>query len=268
MKIDLYSTLYLLAALQSVLLIGVIWRRGEAVRSERYLTGVLGAVLLTLLSYVGTRNQLFGATSLFINLSGAAWYAVSPLLYLYCRCLVGRGRWHRRHLGYFSLSAYLLGQALLFHLFGVSVGLWTLFDGTTFFRSAESYSAAWILAYLLNSLVFAVLSVRTLGRARLTDKHRQRLRWLRWWLGGFTAALVPLNGVLIYWWRASLFYAQLEFVLVLFYAVFVFSLVAFSLRFSHYFTMMANDGYRRDQQAPGALAERFRAIDAHLREAK
>lgn len=264
MKIDLTSTVYLLAAVQASLMIFVILRKQNVLFSEKYLVAVLVALALTLVSYVGILNQIFpdSIARLFVSISAIAWLSVSPLLYLYCRSLIGLERkWEWRNLLYFPFSLYLFVQIFLV-LFGVYYGFWLLFE------DGNSYSIFWILSYLVNSFIFSLLSIRVLVKAKLSEKHRSRINWLLLWMKIFSGILFCLILLLLYWGNANYFYENFEYILLVFYAVFVFSLILFSLRFSHYFSMMSNDNYRHTQRNDGVLEEYAKKIEDYLISAK
>ena len=260
MKIDLTSTVYLLAAVQAFILIFVTIRKQNVLFSEKYLVAVLVALAVTLLSYVGVLNQIFAdeIAGLFVSFSAIAWLSVSPLLYLYCRSLIGLEReWKWKNLLYFPFSLYFFVQIFLV-LFEVYYGFWMLFE------NGNSYSIFWILSYLINSLIFSLLSILVLVKAKLSEKHRSRINWLLLWMKIFLGILVVLILLLLYWWNANYFYQNFEYILLVFYAVFVFSLILFSLRFSHYFSMMSNDNYRYTQRDDDVLQEYAKRIEDYL----
>lgn len=262
MKIDLSSTIYLIAAAQALLLTGVIVRKGKMPFSEKYLTAILLTLTVVLISYVSMMNNLFSGGSYFIALSAVSWHALAPLIYLYCRSLTGKDRkWSWNNLFLFVFSAVFIGQTGL-ALSGINFGLWL------FFEDMNTYSIFWLMTYLVNTLIFSLLSVHELKSAQLSEKHAARLRWLQAWLQGFSVALCALIGLLIYWWSAKYFYDNFEFLLVLFFTVFIFSLVAFSLRFSHYFSMMANENYRHTRRDEKLLAEHYAKVDTYLKDRK
>ncbi|MEM9920328.1 MAG: helix-turn-helix transcriptional regulator [Bacteroidota bacterium] len=262
MKIDLTSTIYLTAALQAVLMIFVISRRGRIHFSEKYLLAILVALTFTLVHYVAIINRLFPSRSIFIDFSAVSWLAISPLIYLYCRSLVGQDQqWRWRNLIYFPFSIYLAVQVVLISL-GSRVGFFLLFN------DINNYNASWIMAYLLNSLFFSILSIRVLQQAELPDKQRDRVRWLVLFLQAFALILVALIGLLIWCFNARYFFQQFEYVLLILYACFIFILIGISLRFSHYFSLLTNDHYGHDQRKNEELEQLCRQLKQHVEKDK
>ncbi|MEM8528036.1 MAG: helix-turn-helix domain-containing protein [Bacteroidota bacterium] len=258
LQINITSTIYLVAVVQAILLIIVILRKPRVLYSEKYLIAVLGMLAITLLHYVVLMNQLLPRGSAFFDLSAVAWLSVSPLLYLYSRSLVDLNyRWHWRQLIYFPFSLYLAAQMILWAS-GIRYGFFL------FFEDWNAYTTLWILMYLLNSLVFTLASIRVLTKANLSDKQRERIKWLVRYFKGFTLVLVLLIVLLIYWLKVNYFFRQLEYLLLIFYAFFVFSLIIFSLRFSHYFSLLSNDHYGYDQKKPLELEALYQQLKNHV----
>ena len=243
MKIDLTSTIYIVAAAQALLLIFVIARKKKIHFSEKYLLGVLLAVFITLLHYVFMINRIISWTSPLMNISAVSWFAISPLLYLYARSLIQKDHhWSWKNLIYFPFSIYLSVQ-ILFALCGyTSIGF------HVFFENGNTYTTSWILAYLLTNLFFSILSIRVLQTAKLSDKHRTRIKWIVWYFYTFASFSFLLAMVLAYCLNASYFMQEFEFILLALFALFVFSLIFISLRFSSYFNILSNTQYGSDKK--------------------
>ena len=242
MQISIISTIYLTAFVQALILIFVIGRKEKILHSEKYLIGILIALSITLVQYVGIINQLIPLSSIYMHISAIAWQTISPLLFLYCRSLVGQEyRWTNKNLIYFPFSLFFILQSLLI-LLGSSIPIHKLFS------TVNAYNTAWIMVYLINSLVFSIASIRILVAASISEKHKQKLNWLVRYFQLFSTCLSGLTILLLWWLSADYFFQQFEFILLLFYALFIFTLVAMSLRFSHYFSMISNDHYGHDQR--------------------
>lgn len=246
--IAFFSTIYMAAFIQALLMIIIIIKKERVLYSEKYLIAVLGALSMTLISYVGIINQWMGLNSVFVSLSAIAWQMVSPLLYLYTRSLIGYDfRWSWKKLVYFPFSIIIVVQ-LISALIGMPIRLFF------FVKDWNTYNILWILTYLVNSLFFSILTYRLLIQADLAEKHRDKLRWLIAFFKIFSVILVGLTALLLWWLNATYFFYQLEYILLLVYAVFIFSLIGMSLRFSHYFSMLSNDHYGHDQKDEVKLA--------------
>jgi len=102
----------------------------------------------------------------------------------------------------------------------------------------------------------------------LLEKHRSRINWLLLWMKVFSLILFGLVLLLLYWWNADYFHQKFEYILLVFYTVFIFSLILFSLRFSHYFSMMSNDNYRHTQRDSNILEEYAGKIENYLKTEK
>ncbi|MEN0046419.1 MAG: helix-turn-helix domain-containing protein [Bacteroidota bacterium] len=258
MQINITSTIYLVAVVQAILLLIVILRKKRVLYSERYLVVILSMLAITLIHYVLIINQILPRGSVFIDISAVAWLSVSPLLYLYSRSLVdSMYRWRWKQLIYFPFSIYLLLQMILWSS-GIRYGFFLLFDNW------NAYSTTWILLYLVNSLVFTLASIRVLTKANLSSKHQERIKWLVLYFKGFAIVLTGLTGVLLYWLNANYFFQQFEYLLLVFYALFIFSLIVFSLRFSHYFSLLSNDHYGYDQKQPMELETLYQQLKTHI----
>lgn len=249
MLVGLISMIYMAAFMQALLMIVIIIRKERVLYSEKYLVAVLITLSITLISYVCIINRWIGLDSVFINLSAFAWQMVSPLLYLYTKSLIGFDfRWNWKKLLYFPFSIFLILQILL-SLMGLPLQL------SHFVQDWNTYNILWILVYLVNSLFFSIQSFCLLIRADLADKHKDKLWWLITFFKLFSLILVGLTIMLLWWLNASYFFYHLEYILLMVYTVFIFSLVGMSLRFSHYFNMLSNDHYAHDQKDEEKLVE-------------
>lgn len=259
MQINITSTIYLIAVFQAILLIIVILRKARVLYSEKYLVVVLSMLAVTLIHYVFGINQLISRGSAFIDISAIAWLSVSPLLYLYsCSLTDSTYRWQWKQLIYFPFSIYLLLQMILWSV-GIRYGfVWLFVDNW------NAYSTLWILLYLVNSLVFTIASIRVLTKANLSSKHKERIKWLILYFQGFTVVLSILIALLLYWLNTSYFFHQFEYLLLVFYTLFIFSLIIFSLRFSHYFSLLSNDHYGYDQKKPMELETLYQQLKTHI----
>ena len=93
-------------------------------------------------------------------------------------------------------------------------------------------------------------SVRVLRQVTIR-RQRRRLRWLVFYFLSFAVVLVILIAWLLYLLNARQFIREFEFVLLAFYALFIFILVFKSLRYSSYFNDLSNHHYlneKGDQQ--------------------
>ena len=262
MQVSIISTLYLAALLQAGIMIFVIVRKTKVLYSEKYLVAVLAALGMTFVHYVALLHQLISLRSIFMTFGAISWMTISPLLYLYSKSLLGyENHWQWKNLLYFPFSIFLVIQMAL-AVMGKPIRLYVLFN------DPNSFSIAWIMAYLVNSLVFSVWSILTLLKADISEKHRERLRWLIRYFQLFSAVLIGLTLMLLRWLNANFFFYQLEYILLLFYALFIFSLVAMSLRFSHYFGMISNDQYGHDRKDEEELATLFNQFITHFEKEK
>ena len=242
MQIDLTSSIYLMAVIQAIFLITIILRNESVSIAEKYLVAVLIVLSITLLHYVVLINQLIKPHFSLMNISAISWLTVSPLLYLYTRSLVKKNeQWTWRKLIYFPLSIYLLLQIVLVAC-GFRFGFYLLFD------SAETYTTYWIMSYLLNSLCFTTASIYILRKAKIVERQRQKIQWLSWYFRGFAVILLCAIGLLLWSLSTNYFFRQFEFVLLVFYALFIFSLVIFVLRHSNYFKLLSNNQYGNNQK--------------------
>jgi len=142
MQIDLTSTLYIVAAVQALLLVFVIARKKKIHFSEKYLIGILVAVFITLTHYVSILNEIVNWASPLMSISAVSWFAISPLLYLYARSLIQKDHhWSWKNLIYFPFSIYLSVQILF------AFGGYNSFGFHMFFKNGNTYSICWILAY-------------------------------------------------------------------------------------------------------------------------
>lgn len=259
LQINITSTIYLIAVVQAILLIIVILRKARVLYSEKYLVVVLTMLALTLVHYVLGINRLIPRGSVLVDVSAVAWLSVSPLLYLYSRSLIDSTyRWHWSQLVYFPFSIYLLLQMILWSV-GIRYGF--LFF---FIDNWNAYTTLWILLYLVNSLFFTLVSIQVLTKANLSNKHQERIKWLVLYFKGFAIVLTGLIGLLLYWLNASYFFQQFEYLLLIFYTLFIFSLIVFSLRFSHYFSLLSNDHYGYDQKKPVELETLYQQLKTHI----
>ncbi|MFK7936483.1 MAG: helix-turn-helix transcriptional regulator, partial [Saprospiraceae bacterium] len=258
MKIDLSSTFYLFAAAQAVVLMVVVLRKTKISLSEKYLVGVLFALSITLIHYVILMNELISNPTGWSESGALAWQTIPPLLYLYGRSLVGNEQqWRWSNLRFFPISIYFLAQTLLV-AGGVYFGFFLLFSDW------NSYSVAWILVYLVNSLAFALLTLRLLYQSDISDKQATELTWLRWYFQGFATILIVLTGALVYLRNAATFVQQFEYWLLIFYAVFIFGLVFKSLRSSNYLNILADDHYGHARKDQSELLELFNQLETYV----
>lgn len=240
LKIEWINTAYLFAVAQALMLVVVIARRRRKGAPEKWLLATLTALALTILHYLLFVNQWLEPTSILMDLGAVSWLSISPLLYLYCRAIVDPElRWQWSYLYYFPLSLYLLSQIVLFSL-GLRFGFFLLFEDW------NAYNLSWILLYLCNSVAFSLASIRVLRRV-IIQRQRKRVEWLVYYFLFFTVVLVVLIGWLLYLLNARQFVRELEFVLLAFYALFIFILVFKSLRYSNYFNDLSNHHYLNEK---------------------
>lgn len=246
LKIEWINTAYLFAVAQALMLIVVIARKGRRTVPQRLLLATLAALTLTILHYLLFINQWLKPNSILMDLGAVCWLSISPLLYFYCRALVNaRLRWRWSLLWYFPFSLYLLLQIILFSL-GIRFGFFYLFEDW------NTYSLSWILLYLINSVAFSLASIRVLQSVAVI-RQRKRVRWLILYFAFFATALLMLIGWLLYLLNARQFVQEFEFVLLAFYALFIFILVFKSLRYSSYFNDLSNQHYLNEKGDEKAL---------------
>lgn len=260
MQIPITSTIYLFAVLQALFLIGVLWRKRQHLLSEKYLIVALAMLSITLLHYVALLNFVVYVPQALLDLSAVSWLGISPMLYLYIRSIVhSEEKWHWRKLLYFPFSIYLFIQMLLVSM-NVSIGFYQLFS------SQNSYNTSWILLYLLNSLGFTVASIYLLRRSKFPKKKEGKLRWLKLYFKVFAVVLSSLIIYLFWCLNADYFFHQLEYVLLICYAVFVFSLVISILRHSTYLPDLSQTAYRYEAKNETELSHQAKCLDQLMQE--
>ena len=97
-------------------------------------------------------------------------------------------------------------------------------------------------------------------RGVINKRQRQRVQWLIYYFLFFSVVLVVLIGWLLHLLNARQFIRELEYVLLAFYALFIFVLVLKSLRYSSYFNDLSNHHYlneKGDQRTLQRLYERL-----------
>lgn len=258
MKIDLSSVFYLIAASQALLMIVIIARKIKVTFSERILIGVLTALAITLLHYTAMINQIFVKIRWLSGISAISWLAISPLLYMYSKAIMGQiSKWRWRFLIYFPFSIYMFIQWFL-TMFDVHVGFFM------FFTDWNAYTVVWIMMYLINSFIFSIFSIRVLTKGDYNEKFSNNFKWMVNFFRGFTIVLGILIFMLLYWLNTKYFYENFEFLLLLCYSLFIFSIVTISLRFSSYFSILANNQYGHDKKGVEQLDELRQSLVEYL----
>lgn len=248
MQVDITSTIYLCAILMAIILIAIIAQKERLALTDRYLITILVTLSITLLHYVLILNQIVIESTALVYIGAASWLTISPLLYLYTRSLVYRSeQWQWKNLLLFPFSVYMLTQAMLLSL-GISFGFHLLF------KSANAYSISWILIYLMNSLGFTLATLRLLQQSNWSKKQQAQMQWLPLFFKGFAVVLTILTVWLFWCLQVNYFFQQLEYILLLFYVAFIFSLVVFALRASTYWNILSNSQYGHAKKEERELA--------------
>lgn len=218
MSNPLIMLLYSAGIIQTLILGAVIIiKKKSGSAPNRILLTLLSTILLVLVQYIllltGNRlgNRLLG------ELGTASWFALGPLFYLYVLSRKPGFQLARWHLLLFAVPVYNLLQYAI-SLFYPGLGFYLLFD------NAVVYSYAWLMAYLVHTVIFVVMSILHLRRGT-TEGRSSLLLFFQLWLGVLVVAsaylLIKANGLVYFY--------QLERYLVVVFNVFVLMLTFRSL---------------------------------------
>lgn len=217
MNSSLIVLLYAAGIIQTLILGAVVIRKIKSGNtSNQILLALLAAILIVLAQYslLITGNA---GNSLMGELGTASWFALGPLFYLYARSSEPGFKLVGRHIALFAVPVYNLLQYTL-SLFIPGIGFHLLFDNWVI------YSYAWLLAYLIHTILFVVLSVLAL-RKRGPEVHPPLLRFFYLWLVvlilGSSLLLIKANGLVYFY--------QIERYLVVVFNLFVLMLTFRSL---------------------------------------
>lgn len=237
MVIEISKLFYLFAAAQALILIAVIIKKRGTGFSEVIMSMTLGSLTITLVHYVLLMSETLNFSSPFADLSAIFWFSISPLLYLLTRALTGKQvKFKPTDVLLFPFSIYLTIQGLLF-LCGIYKGLFLLFS------DMNTYTLAWIAAYLGNSIFFSFLSLRLLRNAKISSNNVLKTKWLRNFFIVFSLLCALLLVLLIWCVSTSYFIKELEFLILSAFVVFIFVLVFKSLTTSSFLNSSVKKPY-------------------------
>lgn len=218
MSNQLILLLYSAGIIQTLILGAVIIiKRKSGSTPNRILLALLLTILLVLVQYslilTGSqmRNRLLG------ELGTASWFALGPLFYLYVLSRKPAFRLARWHMVLFIVPAYNLLQ-YAFGFIYPGLGFYLLFD------NAVVYSYAWLMAYMIHSVIFVVISIVYLRR-NISEGSPSLLRFFQLWLG----VLLLASAYLLIRANSLVYFYQLERYLVVVFNVFVLMLTFRSL---------------------------------------
>ncbi|MCE7996600.1 MAG: helix-turn-helix transcriptional regulator [Roseivirga sp.] len=210
--------LYSAGIIQTLILGAVVIRKRKSGNaSNQILLGLLSAILMVLVQYTmiitgnSTGNRLMG------ELGTVGWFALGPLFYLYA---LSRGQGFKIvgwHAALFIVPGYNLLQ-YIFSLFYPGLGFHLLFDNWVI------YSYAWLLAYLIHTILFVILSILAL-RKKEAATHRPLLSFFYLWL----VVLVLASSLLLIKANGLVYFYQVERYLVVVFNLFVLMLTFRSL---------------------------------------
>lgn len=219
MNTELIVLLYSAGIIQTLILGAVILKKKKlSLKSNQILLGLLGSILIVLAQYAlaisssGFNNRFLG------ELATIFWFGLGPLYYLYTLSRIKpdfkirRWQWLL-----FLVPAYNLLQYTL-SLIQPGIALYFFFDNDIV------YSYAWLMAYLLHTLLFVVLAVLAI-RKHPSAKITPLLNFFYLWLGILISATIYL----LFKVNSSVYFYQIEIYLVVVFNVFVLMLTFRSL---------------------------------------
>ncbi len=230
MSNQLIILLYAAGIIQTLILGAVIIvKKKSGSTPNRVLLALLFTILLVLVQYSllltqsQIRNRLLG------ELGTASWFALGPLFYLYVLSRKPQFRLARWHAVLFIVPAYNLLQYAISFIYP-GLGFFLLFD------NAVIYSYAWLMAYLVHSVIFVVICILHL-RSNQSEGSPSLLRFFLLWLG----VLLLASGYLLIEANSLQYFYQLERYLVVVFNVFVLMLTFRSLLTSKAFDAEKNE---------------------------
>lgn len=216
--------LYSAGIIQTLVLAAVILRKKKSgSKSNQILLALLLTILFVLIQYTlmisesGFRNRFMG------ELTTICWFGLAPLFYLYVLSQKANFKIQRWYSVLFIIPVYNLLQYGV-SLFYPGLGFYLLFDNVII------YSYAWLMAYLLHTILFVTLSIISLKRNDMTAT-RSLLKFFFIWL----AILIVASGYLFIKANSLVYFYQIERYLVVVFDVFVLMLTFRSLLTSRSF---------------------------------
>ena len=186
--------------------------------------GLIAAISVILIAFSIRVSQLAIIPLVVRPIPTAGWFAIGPLCFLYAQSLADSTfRLKKVHLMYFAFSIYNL-LTIFFEVFDLPIGFYLIF------KNIVVYSYVWLSMYLVHSIVFMIASIVLIRRS-----DSKRATFLLTFFYPFLIALLVYLGFVLIKSNDATYYGLIEHVLVLIFAVFVFSVGIISIRNSSHF---------------------------------
>lgn len=216
--------LYSAGIIQTLVLAAVILKKKKpGSKSNQILLALLLTILFVLVQYTlvisesGFRNRFLG------ELTTICWFGLGPLFYLYALSQRTDFKIRSWHTVLFIIPIYNLLQYGV-SLFHPGLGFYLLFD------NGIVYSYAWLMAYLLHTMLFVIFSIVGLKK-KDTATNQSLLRFFYIWL----TVLVVASSYLFIKANGLVYFYKIERYLVVVFDVFVLMLTFKSLLSSRAF---------------------------------
>jgi AraC-like DNA-binding protein len=219
MNAQIITFLYAAGIIQSMILgLVIVKKKKLRLASNQILLGLLITISIVLVQYVLIVNRSSLSNRFLGELGTISWFAIGPLFYLYASSQsTPTFRFKRWHALLFVFPIYNLLQ-YLGGLVQSGLTLYFIFD------NGVIYSYAWLMAYLVHTLGFVIVSILVL-RSHTKEESKSLIRFFYLWM----LVLVSATTYLIASMNSKVYFFQLEMYLVVIFDVFVLMLTFRSL---------------------------------------